>query len=473
MNLKKSALSLAVASAVGLGAMPAHALVTGVVSEALLVPLMMQDDTGEKHETYVQITVPLFLGRDLVIDTYLAPHVKAGDQLIIQGSQEPPPNFIIHWAAFDQESKNGISGFCSASPGDSVIWSSNGDFIEDVQDEQDEDLGQDGYSIWTGGVSGAGRPAGFIPTSKCGPGPSGLPSPSHDLGYVVFQTYQGAIGNDADFAMAGTAWIVDDYIEDVGGPDDVLLSVPVVPLVDGEDEGTTTELPSLRENEVINQQNNGGVNRPVNPVHVAPLAAGVRLNNGAAPANELIVVSGTVQGPFDGESGDYDQGHSMHVFWFPTLDNARYAAVNMWDEHEQSCDLNIPLPDEVNVYVYNAENWASPCNPNDPPGWDKVENCMDNHNNLDLLSVNALLKLKDYPLATVYKGQSIPEEYCESAFWDETFSGYAEYLIPEQNDTAGRLTEAGVFFEAQEDNDSLTSDEDGWMTHPMQALGAQ
>ena len=461
MNLKRKTLGLAVAAAMGIGALPAHATITGVVGEALLMPLMMNDDTGERHETYVQITVPKYIGRDLVINKYLAPHVNPTGVLVEQGAQVPAPVFAIHWVAYDQNSAVVQSGFCHASPGDSVVWTTDGAYVNE-QEDIDSDIVDITGELFVGPV-GNPNAAGKVPTSVCGPD-TGIPSPKGDLGYVVFETWAGAKGLDADFVMSGTGWIVDDYIEDISSKDEVIIPVPVLPMADGKDTGSPLEKPEVRKNEVITAKTPAGIGVKVNdPFAVAPLAAGIRMNNGDAPPNEDIVVSATVQGDWDGE-----QGHSMHVFWFDNNDPGREAYTLIWDEHEGSCNFFLPLPDEVNVWMYNATKGGQGL-PSDTPGWDKVENYTRSHGDLRLLSINGLLKTPGYPNPI---GGDI-DEYCEAPFWDQTNFGYAEYAIPEQNDVDGRLSSAGVFFEAQEDNDRLTDDEDGWVSHPMTTLGTQ
>lgn len=462
MNTKRKALGLAVAAVVAASAIPAHATVTGVVGEALLMPLMMNDDSGRLHETYVQITVPKTIGRDFVINKYLATHVNPTGAVVVQGDQFPPPNFTIHWVAFNQSSEIVQSGYCYASPGDSVVWTSNGGYVSEENDI-DKDMLDEVGDIFKG-PPGNPNADGKIPSSICGP-EGGIPSPKGDLGYVVFETLAGAKGQNADFVMTGTGWVVEDYIEDIADKTEVILPVPVLPMVDGKDAGDPLELPQIAKNEVITAQKPQDIGVVRDPFVVAPLAAGVRMNNGVAPTNEDVGVSATVQGNWDN-----DQGYSMHVFWFDNNNPKREAYTLIWDEHEANCNIDLPLPHEVNVWVYNVDPDPGSCDPDQAPGWNKVESCTDDHQNYGLMSINDLLKTPGYPNPT--RGDL--DEYCPAPFWDETNYGYAEYLIPEQNDVVGgRLSSAAVFFEAQEDNDRNTSDEDAWATQPMATLGTQ
>lgn len=433
MKFKRHAIALATSAVVGVAAMPAYATITGVPGEALLVPLAFNDDNANRHETYVQIIIPETLGRDLVINTYTGTHVTPLDGALTYQADtvaNAGGEFKIHWVYFDENSETVESGDCYGSPGDSVIWSSNGVFNSE-QAAIDADL-----------------PAAYsdAPTSVCG---TRIPSPEGDIGYVVFQTDEGSKGYDADFMMVGTAWIVDDYVEEIPGPDEQLLAVPVIPLVDGEDKPGTNEQPSLRINEVITHLAGqlGGVK---NPARLAPLVGGVRMNNGDGIVEEVVLTAG-IQGNWNSN----EQGYSLHAFWLDREAANRKARAFIWDEHEQKCNDSFDIPDEVNVYVFNMNVLLA-----QPAGWNKVDNGF--RQNKRVTNLVKALKVNGYN----------DDPYCATPGWDYTVQGYAQYFILEQDDVHERLTSAGVFFEAQEDNNRF-SDRDAWTTAMMGALGTQ
>jgi hypothetical protein len=424
---------MAVTAAIGGTVLPAYSQITGVPGEALLVPLVLNDnEVGENNETgdhtYVQINVPSTLGTDRVLNTYTAPHVTTAGSTTPQQSD----HFRIHWEYFNHKSKPGPSGWCYVSAGDTVLWTTD----PKVYDRQ-EDIGAD--------LTGDGIPHPQVP---CGPGKGGLPYPG--IGYVVFQTELGSRGLEADFAMEGTAYIAEDSI----APADVLLSVPVIPMVDGRDSLNTSEQPQLLQNEVINKQPPDYINTSA-PTKVAPLAAGIRMNSGDG-IQQSIFVSAGVQG--NDEEEVLGQGYSLHAFWFDRNDATREAYTWIWDEHEYWCNFYVPLPWEVNVLVYNmsvsgAEN----------PSWEKLENAVPRN----LALTNVLTALTDEGIGDNYNYKS--GEYCYAPYWDQTISGYAEYQIPESPDSYGRLTSAAVGFEAQ----LSVKYEDAWATSMMNIRGRQ
>jgi hypothetical protein len=436
MKTTKNALALAVAAALGAGALPAYAQVTGVAGESLLVPLVMNDPAAQgngNQNTYVQIRVPQTLGQDLVLQQYTAPNVTAD---ILAGTEDTvtqspthvdkngnPYGWKIYWTVYDPWSQPIKSQTCYVSAGDSVLWTTDKDLIaKQGAQNQDPEI-----------------PAG-TPSSICG-----TDNLAGRIGYVIFQTYSGADGQAADFAMEANAWIIDNNIAN-SAP--ALLSVPVMPMADGDD--SLNLAPKLG----INEISVGGTwldGVPGQPNRYAPLAAGVRMNNGDGSPDRVYVDAG-VQGPYG------NQGYSMHVLWFDNNDNRRLGTRTLvWDEHEQWCDFYPNLHREVNVLVYNmsvttAKGGAS---------WSGISG-----GKVQDLALTDLV-------AAVYRDPNFGYTsglYCDPANWSETIMGYAAYEIPESAVEAAGATEvrsAGAMFEAQEDEQQ----KDAWARHMMSARG--
>jgi hypothetical protein len=422
MNTKKRVLAMAVTAAIGGAALPAYSQVTGVPGEALLVPLVLHDGdlvANEGDHTYVQINVPATLGTDLVLNTYTAPHVSRAGTVVAQSS----PDFRIHWELFDPLSNPVQSGECKVSAGDTVLWTTD---------------------------------PMVYPATRCGP-TNGLPVGATGFYYLVVQTVNGARGRVADFAMEATAFIQEDSINPVA-EFEKLLSVPVFPMVDGRDSGNPLEQPQLTQNEVI--QNNPNWTSIRSPRQVAPLATGIRMNNGDG-FGDVVDVSGAVQGP--GGAPWLDQGVSLHVLWFDSNNRGRAAYTYVWDDDETYCNMDVPLPRELNILAYNLSVSAL------PNGWEKIE--AGSRENLSLTDVIAAVTVPGYQ-----SGASLPPgqgSYCQPPGWATTVRGYAEYFIDEAPDTFARLTSAGVAFEAQEATSTNRLYDDAWATSMMSARGFQ
>jgi hypothetical protein len=433
MTLKKKGLALAVAGALGLGVAPAFAMVTGVSGEGALVPLMLNDNLNDgpgATNTYVELRVPQTIGLDMVLNVYTTPHVAPGGAPVAQASSD----FRIHWVIYDWQSRVVSSGYCPVSPGDTVLWSTDNQLYQAQAAAQ------------------ALPPTGTPTPMACGPA-SNL---SARVGYVVFQTVAGAKGLTADFAFTGNAWIID---QNIAQNTPALMSVPVMPLADGADPAqvipnqgqkcTSTQVTLT--NNIINPGTQP--HQVTDPCQVAPIAAGVRMNNGDGINAYYVDVSGAVQ-----QTLSVPLGYSLHAFWFDRNNAARSAYTWIWDEHEQYCNQYVDLPWEVNVWVYNMEN--SPIPANTPAGWG------------NLGPSPAPLQMTDLVKAVTSAGPAtVSAPYCAPPYMAQTFLGVAEYQILEEGDTpawAGQgPSSAAVMFTAQE---SMVSN-DAWTYSPMAARG--
>jgi len=418
------------------------------------VPLMLHDsiaNTTGNLNTYVQIRVPTVIGQDFVINNYTAPNVApVGSPLPVA---QTDADFRIHWVVYDHVSTPVLSGTCYVSSGDSVLWST------------DLSLGTFQGQTYNSPVGAPGLNVSGKPIAYCGPA-SGEFLPA--IGYVVFETWQGSDGLAADFAMEGSAWITDNNIA-LNVP--ALLSVPVVPMADGEDPADATDdtPPQLGINEVIitDTFGNKADGRPGDPTIVDPLAAGIRLNNGDGDNADPALISGGVQGSALNAPGNnglgVGQGFSLHSIWLPTADETRSAFSLLWDEHENFCNQFIPLPYEVNLWAYNMQ-YQIPSSPLPPPNPWPIFTGTRTAANYALTDVTGAL------VATVNGQAFTSRNYCRPAAWNATVMGYAEYVIPEQGDVGAGTTSAGFAFEAQEATDGIN---DAWATHMMTANGRQ
>jgi len=462
MKLRHLGLTAGVAAATAVFAAPVLATVYGVAGEALLLPLMMNDrandGTGEMN-TYVQIRVPTTLGSDFVINNFTAPNVTnngAATPLTQDG------DFRIYWSVYDPASKKLQSDSCVVSQGDSVLWTTDEALLAAQRRAAVTD---DGHADFPGGQDGLG------PRAVCGQEGLG------PVGYVVFETFSGADGAAADFAMEGSAWISDNRIRE----DDVvsLLSVPMIPMADGEDpvpahSGTS---PRLGLNEVITDVNNAseiGNGVAESPVVVSPLGTGIRMNNGNPGLDVQVDFAGGVQGPMEGNLGingdDPPQAaYSMHVLWFDrnNEDRSSDGEILVWDEHEFVCDSEAPIDRELNVLVYNMA-LAFPGQSFGVNPWTVLEG---NKNPQS----EALTDLVGAMQAAVEGDAYVNDEYCDPFHWNHTIMGYVQYLLEEEGTEFGGaggspgVNAAAVAFEAHE---SLALD-DAWARHLMTVRGFQ
>jgi hypothetical protein len=434
--MKKKSIALAVAGALGLGVAPAFAMITGVAGEGLLVPLMLNDGVNNgpaTTNTYVELRVPEILGLDMVLNVYTTPHVAPGGAPVNMASSD----FRIHWVIYDHQSKVVQSGYCPVSAGDTTLWSTDFQLYQAQQAAQ--------------GLQPNGTPTPMA----CGP----AGNLSAKVGYVVFQTVAGAKGLQADFAFTGNAWIID---QNVAQNTPALLSVPVMPLADGADPaqvigdaGNPQKCTGTQVTLTNNILNPGTQPHQVtDPCQVAPIAAGVRMNNGDGINAYYVDVSGALQ-----ETLSVPLGYSLHAFWFDRNNAGRWAYTWIWDEHEQYCNEYVNLPWEVNVWVYNmstpvislgtSASWA----------------------NIGASTVAPLLKT-DLVTAVTSAGPAAPTTtYCPPPYMAQSFLGFAEYQILEEGDNpawAGQgPSSAAVMFTAQESGVS----NDAWTYTPMAARG--
>lgn len=429
MNIQKLATAVAVTAAISGGAGTASAAITGVPGEASLVPMVLHNPgDGPAIETYVGLYVPTTIGQDTIINTYTAPNAAPTPTVQQLDVAE------IHWTLFDENSVKVENGTCEVSPGDFVLWTTD-ENVQDVQVDQREELLDQGI---------LGLPNG-VPDPVCGPR-----NPKR-FGYVVFQTIPGADGQAADFAFWGAASIVGF------GPGNGHVGIPVMPMADGADplpSGSGT--PALF-NEVIA----GGVygdSQPSDPVKYAPILAGIRMNNANGAPTEKVRVQAPIQGPAANL-------RSLHVWWFDRNQEDRVASVLIWDDHEGVCSDAIPLPRELNLWMYNHEVEVEGF-PAGPPNW------LNLGNNVVMNELTSVIDAVQPPLLTGY--QSRP--YCTPEYWyldnlddlqsgEEALGGYVEYELDEIGEPAAvNVNSAAVSFNLQE---YFT----GWASHMSTDLG--
>lgn len=329
MKFNKLALTSAVCAALGGLNTTVQAAITAVPGEAALVPLVITDGSNNSgyHDTYVTLRVPDQIGADTVINYFTAPNTtKVGVTAQLTGEKG-----LIHWFLMDYKSVPIQDGTCEVSAGDVVIWTTNED-LQDEQGDQDEDFIDARENL----VS-----------SICGP------SVRPNLAYVVFQTEEGATGQDASFAFAGNASIDAYYLSYYTYPD---ISVPFVPMADGADPtfqcGTksTAGQPEWK-NEVIT--GTGSCTTSGEPFRYAPVVAGIRMNNGDAVVQEVRTQM-DIPGPND---DTYYVGYSnpaLHVHWFDRNDPNRVSLGNIYDDQEGRCSDTLPLPWQLNAHLYNV-----------------------------------------------------------------------------------------------------------------------
>ena len=312
--MKRTAVAAAAIALVGVSSM-GTAEITGVPAEAQLGPMVLFDPVAAGNlETYIALTVPTNIGNDTVVNLS-APHVLANGPAV-QNNFDPR----IHWTLFDENSKKAENGDCDVSPGDTVLWTTDTG-LQAVQIQQSAAMQQ--------------RKPG-TPDSFCGP------SSPQRFGYVVFQTHTGADGLAADFAF----WAQGAIVDSVG-----LLTnqanigaVPMLGMADGADPSPAgSGQPSIL-NSVVNAGSIGD-GQASDPLWYAPILAGVRMNN--SDAVRLSVHVGTDQGPQLGNA------MSLHAFWFDRNDANRVARTRIWDDQEGSCSYNIPMPRELNLWMFN------------------------------------------------------------------------------------------------------------------------
>lgn len=384
MKFQKLVLTTSVCAALASASGVVSASIPGVPGEALLVAPVVADPAVAGIETHIGLRVPINIGSDTVINNYTAPNTTTEGSVTTQVLDDPR----IYWALYNQRSVKVEDGTCDVSPGDAVLWSTD----PAVQATQ------------------TAIRAGLLLTGiQDRPDPVCGPTNPPRVGYVIFQTISGADGQDADFAFTADASMsLDGFASDVG--------LPVVPLADGADPLPDGSGYPGYKNEVIA----GGVyNNTVAsaPVRYAPVTAGIRFHNGDGDLNEDRVTQMPVQGPWAGN------GMAAHVFWFNLNQADRSAFIDLYDEHEGQCSFQIPLPDELNIYVYNMNHPAIP--PFVPASWGNLGAAATNVPN----RITNLVRLIN---GTDDEGAPGAGTYCSPTYWNLwSMFGYAEYYIQE------------------------------------------
>lgn len=441
MKFNKLALVTAVSAAVGGMSGIANAQITGLPGESLLVPMVLSGSLdGVPLETYVGLYVPQKLGKDTVINRYTAPHTSPGVQKL-------PENPTIHWTLFDEHSVEVDNGYCEVSPGDKTVWTTD-------QNYQAQQVLQR-RGLIDAGVTGK-------PDPFCGPS-----LPTTRFGYVVFQTVEGGNGNNADFAFWGNAWILDNGVI---GPANSIASVPVLPMADGYDE-SRYEHPHLG-NEVISSDptHDKDVDTAPSPAQVAPIAAGIRMNDATPPEDMFVTLQAEIRGPVTGSE------MSLHVFWFDKENENRVATMEIWDDQEEHVSDRVELPRELNLLLYNYSVVVN-------PGFNAATWA-----NLPVTGRNRNGGLTDVISAVKDPNGYVNGSYNQPKYWNAVaptypgaLNGYVQYKLKEEGTGIGigLVDEAAAAFNWQESLDTQknvangTNVESGWSSHMTTDLGKQ
>jgi hypothetical protein len=446
MNSKKLILASSICAAFAGVSGIANAGIPAVPGEALLVPLVLTagpNGDGAGTETYVGLRVPLTIGTDTIINEYTAPHTSTAGtsttQIVAPYGQAPAPR--IYWAMFDERSVKVDDGTCDVSPGDMTLWTTDAN-VRTLQ-------GRQRAGILSSGVQG-------IPDPVCGPGATIRPR----FAYVVFQTVPGADGMDADFAFTGEAMARAAVYN-------ATIGVPVLPMADGQDpqpvgSGTPEFL-----NELISGGTYGDGN-PFQPLKYAPIIAGIRMNDADGNIAEQVVTQMPIGGPAGGS------GLSLHVHWFDRNDPARVAFNDIYDDMEGQCSETWPLPNELNLTMYNQSITPIGAIPGPGASWNNVGN--PGGFNQDGSKVNVIQSVEPafgQGIGTV--PYCIPDYWQANAFgitqYPGSLVGYVESRIAEINSPlpAGRVNSASAQFSVVED----LQNPGGWSSHLATDLGKQ
>jgi len=440
MKSKKLLLTSSICAAIAGVSGIANAGIPAVPGEALLVPLALTSGAtdGIGTDTYIGLRVPITLGTDTVLNTYTAPHTTTADVVTVQTLDDPR----IYWVMFDERSVKVTDGTCDVSPGDMTLWTTDVS-VRNVQQRQQA-------GILSAGIQG-------IPSPVCGPTNTIRPR----FGYVVFQTISGADGQVADFAFTGEAMVRSSIYA-------ATISVPVLPMADGQDplpEGSG--IPQWM-NEVITSTGYGD-GRPQVPVRYAPIVAGIRMNDADATPEEDVVTQMPIAGPAGGS------GLSLHVHWFDRNDAARVSYNDIYDDMEGQCSEPWPLPNELNLTMYNQSIAPVGAGAFPTASWNNVADVA-NGFNTDGSKVNVIQAVEPA------FGQGIGAvPYCAPDYWLENsigsttypgaLVGYVEGRLPETNvppPAPGLVNSAAVQFSAVEDVQG-----NGWSVHLASDLGKQ
>jgi hypothetical protein len=387
MKFQKLVLATSVCAALAGVSGVVNADILGVPGEALLVAPVVSDPAVAGIETNIGLRVPINIGSDTVINYYTAPNTTTEGTVTTQTLDDPR----IYWTLFNQRSVKIEDGTCEVSPGDAVLWTTD----PAVQ-----------------GTQAAIRSILLLSGITDRPSPVCGPTNPPRTGYVIFQTISGSDGQVADFAFTADAAIsLDGFASDTG--------VPVVPLADGADPlPPGSGFPAYLNEVIADGPYDNGV--PSVPVRYAPVTAGIRFYNGDLDVDEDRVTQMPVQGPVAG------YGMAAHVYWFNLNQDGRTAYIDLYDEHEGQCSFPLPVPNELNIHVYNLSHPAVGGLAPLPGSW----------GNLGAIGVpNTPNRVTD--LVALVNGVGVtgglsPTPYCDPDYWlNYSMFGYAENYIQE------------------------------------------
>jgi len=432
MNTKKLALGAVMSIALGGAGGVATAAIPGILGEAALVPVVLSGTPdGAPIHTYVGIYIPQTVGYDTITAQYTAPHTAA-----TSGVQSFEGTDAIFWTLFDKNSKKIEDGWCDASPGDIVLWSTDPE-IRKAQQAQRRGLLQNGITD--------------RPDPVCGPTTTG-----YRFAYLLIQTHAGSARQDADFAFAGYAAVVENGVLGVNQPIS-MASIPVLPMADGADPVPYDPLAQPRiGNEIIQFPGQDGISSV--PKEYAPIVSGNRMNNADGDSNDMVMVEAPIQGPLS------NWGRSIHFFWFDRNNLDRYAYTTTWDDQEGKCTNGKLMPRELDIVIYN--HYASVTG-STPASWYNLGTCKNSCGQGYRTQVIETVE----PLGSYTSG-----DYCEPDYWlayldyPGAISGNMHYQFMEEGEPApaGFVNSAMVSFNWQE---SMRYGGEAWAYHMSTGLG--
>lgn len=439
MNTKKLALGAIMSVALGGTGGVATAAIPGILGEAALVPVVLSGTPdGLPIHTYVGIYIPETVGFDTITAEYTAPHAAA-----TSGVQSFEGTDAIFWTLFDKNSKKIEDGWCDASPGDVVLWSTDPQ-IRLAQQAQRRGLLQEGV---------LGLPDG-VPDPVCGP-----TNTQYRFGYLVVQTQAGSAREDADFAFSGYAAVVESGVLGVTQPI-TMAGVPVLPMADGADPTPfdPTAMPALG-NEIIQFPGQDGISSV--PKEYAPVVSGNRMNNADGDEGFLVdqvLVDAPIQGPMS------QWGRSIHFFWFDRNNEDRFAYITGWDDQEGKCTNGKAMPRELDIVIYNHQATVAS---NTPASWTNLGGCK-----------NACGAGYRTQIIEVVEPEAAytSADYCEPDYWlpvgiyPGAISGNVHYKFFEEGEPGpgGAVDSAMVSFHWQE---SMRYGGEAWAYHMSTGLG--
>lgn len=320
-RFRKLAIASAITAAMGGMSLPAHAIVTGIAGEALLVPLVIWDDdrggvADVDLNTLIEIEVPASIGWEGVANTWTAKHstptfvpLKGVDDFnkdvfkpVVVGGNTRYVN-KVHWFLYDERSVEVANDDFPVTPDD--VYQIN------FRDLMGGDL-------------------------------EGLPM------YMVFvneNSYQNP-DQGAQFAMFGDAWLVN-------GPVGTLqVQIPVLPMNDGPD---TTDYPVYEDNVVY-----PGGGYP----DVSPFASGNLLNYADGVFQGVTVFDLPLSTP---------NAVTYHIMWRDTNlgdggananpNASGWIDVEVYDSEERACSDKVWIDDELSIICWDPTNdyWTTQC----------------------------------------------------------------------------------------------------------------